>query len=276
MAPAVGGVIGKMRILQSYTSELNKLYVFELEDTKRVEAVFYRGDTLCVSSQVGCAVGCPFCASGRYGLLRNLTYQEIYGQYELLKEFHTIKRIAVAGIGEPLMNFGEVYRAFWLFKRDHLKVSFYTTGYPVSRLEKLLSLPHNGVTISLHSVDEDKHRLLLPHAGRLQDLIRELQRLIPSMPLRKRKKISLAYLLIEDVNDSPEEITSFGKLVKELSLSATLLYYNDTGSGFKPVDTKAYEEAFLLLRSMGVRVTLSTRFRKDRLGGCGTLTVSRS
>ena len=265
-----------MRVLKRYTSPLNTLYVFGLDDGNRVESVFYRGDTLCVSSQVGCAIGCIFCASGRYGLYRNLTQEEIYGQYEILREFHPIKRIAIAGIGEPLMNFGEVCKAFWRFKEKHLKVSFYTTGFPTVHLEKLLNLPHNGVSISVHAVSSKKHKQLLPHAGDLDELLRELKRIVPNLSPKKRKKISLAYLLIKGVNDEEDDIIAFGNLVKSLGLSATLLYYNKTTEELEPVDTIDYERYFLLLRSMGIRVTLSTRFRRDVLGGCGTLTIRRS
>ncbi len=265
-----------MKILQSYTSELNKLYIFELPDKFTIEAVFYRGDTLCVSTQVGCAIRCPFCASGRYGLYRNLSWEEIFGQYDILKDTHPIKRIAIAGIGEPLMNFEEVLKAFWKFKELGLKVSFYTTGFPVKYLKELINLPHNGVTISIHSTNNTKRKMLLPHAGPIGELVSELRKILSGLPNKKRKKISLAYLLIKGINDSIEDIIDFAKLVKELSLSATLLQYNQTSNLFNSVDDESYEEIFLFLRSLGIRVTLSTRFRKDKIGGCGTLSINRS
>jgi len=101
-----------MKLLWELQSELNRLFLFELEDGSRVESVFYRGDTLCLSTQVGCALGCPFCLSGSKGLLRNLSAEEIYSQYKLLKDKLPIKRIAMSGIGEPLMNYANVQEAF--------------------------------------------------------------------------------------------------------------------------------------------------------------------
>jgi len=265
-----------MRLLQEVRSELNRLYLFELEDRLRVEAVFYRGDTLCVSSQVGCAIGCPFCLSGSKGLFRNLSDEEIYSQYRLLKDKLPIKRIAVAGIGEPLMNYQNVERAFWMFKREGLKVSFYTTGFPTDKLLSLLDLPHNGITVSIHTLDEKKRKHLLPHAGSLKDLLETLETHLKTLSKRKRKKISLAYLLLKGVNDSQEELLEFAKLVKTLGVNAVLLYYNSTNPQYAQMSSEEYERCFLILKSQNIRVTLSTRYRKDKLGGCGTLMVNRS
>ncbi len=272
----VGGLLWKMRLLQELSSNLNKVFLFELNDGNRVEAVYYRGNTLCVSTQVGCAIGCPFCLSGKGGLLRNLSAEEIILQYKLLKDRFEIKGIAFAGIGEPLMNWEAVEEAFWYFKALGLRVSFYTTGYPVKKLRELLALPHRGVSISVHSVKEETRKRLLPYAGSLESLIQTLREELSNMSLRKRKKISLAYLLLKGVNDTEEELKDFAMLVKSLGVSATLLRYNQTVGNFKDVEDWEYERAFLLLKSYGIRVTLSTRFRKDPLGGCGTLVANRN
>ena len=264
-----------MKLSEVLQSELNKLFLFELEDGYTVESVFYRGDTLCVSTQVGCPVRCSFCASGKNGLIRNLTWEEIYNQYALLKDKYPIRRIAVAGIGEPLINWKNVKEAFYRFKKEGLKVSFYTTGFPTKHLKELLNLPHAGVTISIHSLKDEVRKYLMPYTGKLEDLIKVLKEELPKLSKRKRNKVNLAYLLMKNVNDSEEELRSLAMLAKELGVGIALLYYNKT-SEFEPVSEKEYEEAFLLLRSYGIRVTLSTRFRKDKLGGCGTLVVNRN
>ena len=263
-----------MKLLKVLRSELNTLFLFELEDGLTIESVFYRGDTLCVSTQVGCPVRCAFCASGKNGFFRNLTVNEIYNQYALLKEIYPIKRIAVAGIGEPLSNWKNVKEAFERFKREGLKVSFYTTGFPTKHLRELLHLPHAGVTISVHSLKEETRKYLMPHAGKLEEVVKVLEEELPKLSSKKRKKISLAYLLLKGVNDSKEDLEQLSALAKRLGVSVTLLYYNKTFE-FETVSEEEYEKAFLLLRSKGLRVTLSTRFRKDKLGGCGTLVVNR-
>ena len=265
-----------MKLLKTLQSDLNKLFLFELEDGFTVEAVFYRGDTLCVSTQVGCPIRCDFCASGKNGLIRNLSAEEIYNQYALLRGRLPIKRIAVAGIGEPLANWRNVKEAFHRFKEEQLKVSFYTTGFPTKHLEELLQLPHSGVTISIHSLKEDVRKQIMPHAGDLKELIETLKNTLPKLSKKKRNKVSLAYLLMKGVNDSEEELKELSRLAKELGVNLTLLYYNQVNEKYKPVSPEEYEKAFLLLRSAGVRTTLSTRFRRDKLGGCGTLVVNRN
>jgi len=264
-----------MRLLRTIEGELNKLFIFELEDGFAVEAVHYRGDTLCVSTQVGCHVGCEFCASGRKGLLRDLTEEEILYQYEAISPFVDIRGIAMAGIGEPLANWLNVKKAFARFKNLGLRVSFYTTGFPLNNLRELLHLPHNGVSISIHSTDSAKRKALMPYGGNLVHLISFLRRELPLLTRKKRRKVSLAYLLIKGVNDEEDELIKLGRLALELDVGITLLYYNQV-SPYPQMSPQEYEGAFLLLRSMGVKVTLSNRFRKDRIGGCGTLTVDRN
>lgn len=261
-----------MRLTSITEGELNKLLSFRLKDGYLVEAVHYRGDTLCVSTQVGCPVRCVFCASGRYGLLRNLSYEEIVGQYLLTRTILPTRRIAVAGIGEPLANWEEVRRAFEFFRSEGLKVSFYTTGFPLKNLSELLSLPHNGVSISIHSLEQSIRKEIMPFGGNIKHLISFLKEKLKGVSKKKRKKVSLAYLLLKGVNDSKEELERLGRTALELGVGVTLLYYNRV-SDLSPPSEEEYEEAFLFLKGMGVKVTLSTRFRKDKIGGCGTLLV---
>ena len=264
-----------MRLRSVTESRLNRLITFELEDGHLIEAVHYRGDTLCISTQVGCHVKCTFCASGRRGLVRNLSYEEVVGQYEIAQDMFPVRRIAVAGIGEPLANWENVKRAFELFKARGLKVSFYTSGFPLGNLSQLLDLPHNGVSVSVHSLDPKRRREIMPLGGNVLHLIEFLKMKLPQLTRKRRKKVSLAYLLLKGVNDYKEDLLRLGQLALELGVGVTLLYYNKVGD-LEPVSEEDYERAFRLLRGMGVRVTLSTRFRKDRLGGCGTLTVDRA
>jgi 23S rRNA (adenine2503-C2)-methyltransferase len=263
-----------MRLLSVIRGDLNRLLVFELEDGSRIEAVFYRGDTLCISTQVGCPVGCVFCASGRRGFFRNLTVREITEQVRTASSLFPIRRVAVAGIGDPLLNWKNVREAFWEFKARGLKVTFYTVGSPPKNLRDLLQLPHSGVTISLHSADPDLRRRLMPRAPDLGTLLRVLEETLRGMSKRRRNKVSLAYMPLKGVSDSEEEVLRIGGLAKRLGVGVTLLYYNKV-SEFEGVDPRRYEEIFLRLRSLGVRVTLSTRFRREKVGGCGTLVINR-
>ncbi len=261
-----------MKLYSTCRSKLNVKLSYILKDGSIIESVFYRRDTLCVSSQVGCAVGCIFCASGKGKFYRNLTYEEIVNQYKYAKEkFPSISKIAVAGIGEPLHNWSNVKEAFAYFRDQGLKVSFYTTGFPIEKLSELLDLNHNGVTVSLHITDSLKRESVMRYSGNIDILISFLRDKLSFMSKKKLKKISIGYLLMEGINDSKYDIDKLADLSRHLGIGVTLLYYNEVNGNIKPVSEEKYENIFLYLKSKGVRVTLSNRFRKDPIGGCGTL-----
>ncbi|MDQ7055341.1 MAG: radical SAM protein [Persephonella sp.] len=266
-----------MRIGAVIEDQLNRLLEVETDDRFTVESVYYRGDTLCVSTQLGCPVKCSFCASGSNGLIRNLSYEEIVSQYELaVSEGMSIKNIAFAGIGEPLLNWENVKKAFWHFKEKGIRCSFYTTGFPVKHLKELLKLPHNGVNISFHAVSDEKRRKVIPYGEPLHRIIDTLRKHLEKLSNRKKKMYSIAYLLIKDFNDSEEELEKLSDIAKELNIGVSLLKYNEIeGLPYISTTDDEYERAFLFLKKRGVRVTLSNRYRTRKIGGCGTLMVNR-
>jgi len=266
-----------MKVQTVIQDQLNKLLEVKTDDQFTVESVYYRGDTLCISTQLGCPVRCSFCASGMKGLVRNLSSDEIISQYELaVRDGLEIKNIAFAGIGEPLLNWENVKKAFWYFKKEGLKCSFYTTGFPVKNLKELLSLPHNGVNISFHSVYDEKRKQIIPKGEKLQNIIQILKDNLSKLSKRKKKLYSIAYLLISGVNDSPQELEDLAKISSYLGIGVSLLKYNEIdGIPYRTTTDQEYERAFLFLREKGVRVTLSNRYRTRKIGGCGTLMINR-
>jgi len=265
-----------MRVVRSLKSPLNRLFVYETGDGYRVESVFYKGERLCVSSQVGCPVRCAFCASGMYGLKRSLSTEEIFQQYALLKEDLPVKGVAIAGIGEPSANADEVVKAINLFKKEGLKVTVSTTGFPLEGFRKLIRAPHDGLTISVHGISPEVRRRIFGVEVPLEEVLGALKEYFKEASSSRRKKFQLGYLLIKGVNDGKEELERLARLAKETGTTVMLMAYNEVeGIPLKGLTEKEYEEAFLLLRSRGIRVTLSNRFRRDKLGGCGTLTIAR-
>jgi 23S rRNA (adenine2503-C2)-methyltransferase len=265
-----------LTLKKTITDELNKLFELQTKDKFTIEAVFYRGNTLCVSSQVGCPVKCSFCASGMKGLLRNLKYEEIINQYETLPHKNQITNITFAGIGEPLLNYENVLKAFWYFKDKGLKVSFYTTGFPVRKFEKLLKLPHNGITLSLHAVFEEKRKKLIPNSEPLDKIIKTFENHLKTLSKRKKKLYSIAYLLISNINDTKEELDQLAEIAQNLEVPISLLKYNEIeGINYKTTTDEEYEKAFLYLKSKGLKITLSNKYRTRKIGGCGTLMINR-
>ncbi|WP_457643503.1 radical SAM protein [Persephonella sp.] len=266
-----------MRIETVIEDQLNRLIEVRTEDSYTVESVYYRGDTLCVSTQLGCPVRCAFCASGKNGLIRNLSPEEIISQYELaVADGMEIRNIAFAGIGEPLLNWENVKEAFWYFKEKGLKCSFYTTGFPTKAFRELLELPHSGVTLSLHSVDERKRKQLIPYGEPLEKILDVLKEHLNGLSKRKRKMYNIGYLLLGGVNDSDGELERLADIAKELGIGVSLLKYNEIeGFPFRTTTDEEYERAFLFLKNRGIRTTLSNRYRTRKIGGCGTLMVNR-
>ncbi|MCX7737989.1 MAG: radical SAM protein [Hydrogenothermaceae bacterium] len=266
-----------MEVIKVIQDELNNLLEIKTEDGYTVEAVHYRGNTLCVSSQVGCSIRCTFCASGMNGFIRNLSFQEIVDQYRLVVESgYEVKNITFAGIGEPLLNWQNVKTSFEYFKSLGLKVSFYTTGFPILYFRQLLDINHNGVTLSIHSVYDEKRKSIIPNSQKVEELLEILEEHIKNLSSRKKKLYSLGYLLIKDINDSEKEIEELIRISKRLSLSVSLLKYNEVeGIPYKTTPDKEYEAIFLKLRECDIKTTLSNRYRTRKIGGCGTLMINR-
>ncbi len=260
-------------------SAQNVRYVVALDDGAEVEAVLYRGDTLCVSSQVGCAVRCPFCASGANGLGRHLTADELGAQVALVAarpEGASLARITVSGVGEPLHNLDAVASFLDAMRARRLPPSLTTSGGSAERLRRALALPHNGFTLSVHAGTEPVRARLVPHAPSLAVLFDTLRVALPALSRSRRRKVALAYLLVADENDTDAELDAFASRVGPLDQPVHLYAYNPVPtSSARPVSRVRYEAAWERLREHGLVVRMSSTARIEANGGCGTLVALR-
>jgi 23S rRNA (adenine2503-C2)-methyltransferase len=251
----------------------NRRFGVALADGARVEAVLYRGDTLCISTQVGCAVGCPFCASGARGLERPLGFAELVEQVEaVFARGHALRRVTLSGVGEPLHNF-EAVVAFLAWARARgLGVSVTTSGGPLGRLRELLHLPHNGLTLSVHAGTEATRARLVPKGPPLDALFALLAEELPRLGRNRRKKTALAYLAVAGENDAPAEVDAFLERARPLGLAVHLYALNPVpGSPFRSVSRERYEALYRQMTAPGLRVRMSSQARVEANGGCGTL-----
>lgn len=260
-------------VLSEQVGVQNRKLLVSLEDGSAVESVVYREDTLCISTQVGCAVRCPFCASGSGGLTRGLSFSELTSQVELAWERgHRVRRVTLSGIGEPLHNH-EASLAFlhWARARS-LKVSVTTSGGPLHRLEEWLRLPHNGLTISVHAGTEATRSELVPKGPALAALFALLGDVAPTLTRQRRKKLALAYLLLAGRNDSDAELDAFAARAIDLGARVHLYAYNPVpSSSHQALERDRYEAAYARLSGAGLSVRMSSRARVESIGGCGTL-----
>ena len=257
-------------------SEFNERWLVQLKDGARVECVAYRGDTLCVSSQVGCAVGCPFCASGAQGFTRGLSVDELVGQVEAVRALGlTLARVTLSGVGEPLHNHAAVLSFFAWCRQQRLGVSVTTSGGPLSRLAEWLHAPHNGLTISVHAGSEQMRARLVPKGPALEPLFALLAGEISRMTRRRRRKTALAYLVCAGINDDEAELAAFAERAAPLGLPVHLYALNEVPtSAFQRVARARYEQIYQQLTAAGLKVRMSSAARLEENGGCGRLVAA--
>jgi len=288
------------QILRNASGDTHKA-LLELEDGQKVETVLMenmRGDwTICVSSQVGCAMACTFCATGKMGLLRSLTADEIIDQYRFWQQFiatelqgdQRISNVVFMGMGEPLANYENVKTAIhtWLKYTDigptHITVS--TVGVlPV--LEKILvdpEWPDTRLAISLHSADPLTRKEIVPSSfdqfiPKLKDWVERYQQVHGN----RRHHLTFEYVMLKNINDTDRHAEVLAKMVRELSrnrrhgeepLKVNMIPYNFTDIGMER-STRAQIERFKnILEQRGVPVTLRKTMGDDIAAACGQLIV---
>jgi 23S rRNA (adenine2503-C2)-methyltransferase len=262
-----------MKLTLVERSTFNARFRVELSDGAAVEAVHYRGDTLCVSSQVGCAVRCPFCASGAQGLARPLTFEELCGQVQAVRAYELrVDKVTVSGVGEPLHNPRNVLSFIDACRAQRIAPSLTSSGGPLAQLSQFLHAPHNGLTLSIHAGSEPVRARMVPAAPSLRDLFSHLAQELPHLSRSRRKKVALAYLLLADQNDDDAELDAFAERALPLGLSVHLYAYNPVPTSLeRPVTRERYEAAYARLREHGLVVRMSSQARLEANGGCGTL-----
>lgn len=247
----------------------NLVKPLRLHDGYVVETVFYGSGTLCISTQLGCPMSCPFCASGLPPFIRNLTAAEMREQVDIYTG-EDVKRITLSGIGEPLLNFDSVQE---FVSQSSLPVSLTTTVPGTKLLPQLLKMPHNGVMLSLHAGTEEIRKKLVPKAVSLSEVFDTLAEVWPDLSVNKRKKTGFNYLLLKGINDSEEETEAFIKRVLPFKgATVHLLFCNPVEkSPFASPSDGETDTVYDSMRGAGLNVRRSNNWRKSREGGCGTL-----
>ena len=266
-------------ILSDEIGHYNRRFAVVLGDGAVVESVLYRQDTLCVSSQVGCAVRCPFCASGANGLGRSLRDDELDEQIAAVERHAgvTIRGVTVSGVGEPLHNFDAVTRFVERAHARGIRTTLTTSGGPVQRLATWLrTLPHQGLTISIHAGSEAARARAVPKGPDLASLFAVIADEVPRLTRARRKRTALAYLALAALNDSDHEIDAFIARALPLGLIVHLYAHNPVStSDVRGVDRARYEAIYARMKAAGLTVRMSAQARLESNGGCGTLVALR-
>src|SRR5262249_4787608 len=256
-----------------------------LADGRPIEAVFIPdppAQTFCISTQVGCAMGCAFCLTGKMGLVRNLSAGEIAGQVRVLAHetglAGTPFNIVLMGMGEPLHNYDATMKALRMIADEQglavhpRRVTLSTVGL-VPGIERLATEPlMPNLATSLHATTEEQRGKIVPINRKysLHDLIDACRR----FPLAKRRRITFEYVLLNGVNDTPEDARRLASLLAGIKAKVNLLPLNEApGIPFtRPSDDRV--NAFAKLpAARHIRVSVRTSRGRDIRAACGQLIV---
>ncbi len=254
-------------------------YLFRLADGESVEAVRIPMEggraTLCISTQVGCAMGCAFCLTGTFGLIRNLTTAEIVNQVCAVLPEGPVNNIVLMGMGEPLHNLENVIRALRLFYLPEglnfspRKVTLSTAGLVPQMLELGARIRVN-LAVSLNATTDEVRNRLMPVNRRYP--LADLMAACRSYPLQPRQRITFEYILIRDVNDSDQDARRLVKLLHGIRAKINLIPFNELpGSSFRAPAEERIEafQAYLLSRNL-VAVRRASK-GQDISAACGQL-----
>lgn len=246
----------------------------ELTDGQMVESVLLPRDGLCVSSQVGCAVGCVFCMTGKSGLLRQLGSAEIVAQVALARRFRPVKKVVFMGMGEPAHNLENVLEAIDLLGTDggigHKNLVFSTVGdtrvferLPQQRVKPALAL-------SLHSTDAALRQALLPRAPQITP--DELVDLGEAYARATGFPIQYQWTLLKGINDNQDEMDGILRLLKGKYAVMNLIPYNSLEDDeYQRPDGERIVQIVRYLHSRGVLTKVRNSAGQDIDGGCGQL-----
>ena len=270
-------------VLESADKDTKK-YLFELEDGNVIESVWMRyhhGNSVCISSQVGCRMGCRFCASTLLGLERNLLPSEMLGQiYAIQKETkERVSNVVVMGTGEPLDNYENLLRFIYLLSGEHgLHISqrniTVTTCGIVEKIKELAK-EHLQITlaISLHAPNTEKRRELMPVAYRYS--VEELLAACKEYFEETGRRISFEYSLVAGVNDNRKEAMELAGLLKGFPCHVNLIPVNPIKErSYTHSDRKEIEAFKLILEKNRINVTIRREMGADINAACGQLRKS--
>jgi 23S rRNA (adenine2503-C2)-methyltransferase len=261
--------------------------VLEARDGVEIESVLIPEEdrtTLCVSTQVGCAMACSFCATGALGFTRNLSTAEIIDQVCRMREVagpeRPITNIVFMGMGEPLLNLPAVIESIRLlvhpkaFAMAPRRVTVSTVGV-VPKIAPLLAVAPVNLAVSLHATTDAVRDQLVPINGRypIAELLDELRRI---EFVNSRRPVFFEYTLIEGVNDSPEDAAGLAPLLAGIPSKVNLIPMNPhADSSLRPPSEAAIDRFLRIVAGTGVRVTLRRPRGEDIDAACGQLALRR-
>jgi len=278
--------VGRPKVVMDQVStDGTRKLALELADKRRVESVFIPDTpamTFCISTQVGCAMSCGFCLTGKMGLVRHLTAGEIAGQVITLATTTGLLahpfNIVLMGMGEPLHNYDNTMKALRILHAEEglaispRRITLSTVGI-VPGLDRLAHEPlMPNLAISLHATTEEQRTALVPPNAKysLASIIDACRR----FPLKRRSRITFEYVLLNAVNDTPEDARRLAKLLSGIKAKVNLIPLNPApGIPFERPSDERVDRFAQILADRHLTVSVRKSRGRDIRAACGQLIV---
>ncbi len=269
-------------------------FLLRLSDGALIETVLLPSRThytQCLSTQVGCAMGCAFCSTGTMGFARNLSHSEICGQVLLGRQWleeknkgdkgeRNLRNLVFMGMGEPLLNYDTLIKSLRTLSDDKAfgfstrRMTVSTAGVP-GRMTELVATGLARLAVSLHAPNQELRERIMPRAARMQPLP-ELMAELKKLPLRPQERTTFEYILIGGINDSPQQARELVRLLSHLPAKINLIACNPAkDSPFKAPTGEAMEAFQQVLRDKGFVAMLRKSKGQDIDAACGQLVTRK-
>lgn len=276
-------------VYEDTSKDGTRKWVMRVDGGSSIETVYIpekdRG-TLCVSSQIGCALDCSFCSTGKQGFNRDLTAAEIIGQvYVAAMSFHgpgerrerKITNVVMMGMGEPLMNFDNVVDAMQLMMDDNAyglskrRVTLSTSGV-VPMLDKLGDVIDVSLAVSLHAPNDELRNELVPLNKKypIKELLAAVNRYLGKLP--DKRKATIEYTMMDGINDAPEQAQQLAEILRDTPCKINLIPFNPfPHSGYERPSNNRIHRFRDILVNAGYIVTIRSTRGDDIDAACGQL-----
>jgi 23S rRNA (adenine2503-C2)-methyltransferase len=255
-----------------------KKYLFRNNDLIQFETVFIpdgKRNTVCVSTQSGCRMGCPFCVTGKYGFHGNLDAGDIVNQVIGIPEAEKVTHVVFMGMGEPMDNIGNVLKACGILSSEwgralsQSNITVSTVGITPG-VKQFLENSECNLTISLFSPFPDERRMVVPAETKYP--VNDIIKLMRSHPVKKKRRMSVAYVMIRDVNDTDRHLDGLKDMFAGTGIRINLLPYHNTGDD---INSSSTAERMMFFKHSLVISGISASVRRSRgadiSAACGLL-----
>ena len=273
--------ISMLELVRRQTSESTNKYLFKLYDGNLIEAVLMKhdyGNSVCVSSQVGCNMGCSFCESGRLKKVRNLETSEVVRQILMIEDIESIRisSVVVMGIGEPFDNYDSIMN-FISIINDPLGIAIGARHITVSTsgiVPKIYDYANNplqtNLAISLHAPNDELRSKIMKvnKAYPLKELMEAIKYYID----KTNRRVTFEYVMLSGVNDDPKYANELSDLIRGLNAYVNLIPYNETSHiEYKKSNNEDIMKFYDTLKKRGINVTVRREFGGSIDAACGQL-----